>query len=64
MANAKTMLAMAQNSNGEVHVADPAEKSVVRRLEKRGLVEVRRTEDKICGHTEWWYKLANPKSTK
>lgn len=64
MANAKTMLAMAKNSDGEVHVADPNEKAVVRRLEKRGLVEVRRTDDKICGHTEWWYKLANPKSAK
>lgn len=53
---AATMLTMATNAaGGEVHVAWPKEKRAVVRLEKMGLVKVRRTTTKIAGMTEWYY---------
>ncbi len=55
---AGTMLAMARNSDGEVHVAWPKEKAAVVRLERLGLVTVRRTTERCGGLVEWWYRLA------
>lgn len=53
------MMTMARNAEGgEVHVAWPKEKAAVARLEKMGLVKVRRTKEKCGGMTEWWYSLA------
>ena len=55
----RVMYAMAANEDGhEVHVAMPDDKRAVVALEKAGLVEVRRTKDRIAGYTEWWYRLA------
>lgn len=55
------MMAMARNAAGaEVHVANPREKRAVEVLEKKGLVSVRRTKDRIAGLTEWWFR-ATPK---
>ncbi len=57
---AGTMLAMARNAGtDEVHVAWPKEKAAVVRLEKLGLVTVRRTAVKCGPWREWWYALAS-----
>lgn len=50
---------MARNAaGGEVHVAWPKEKAAVVRLEKAGLVKVRRTAVKCGPWREWWYAIA------
>ncbi len=53
------MLAMARNAAGdEVFVGWPKEKRAVARLERAGLVTVRRTTVKCGPFTEWWFRLA------
>lgn len=53
---AVVMMDMATNAAGrEVHVAWPKEKAAVSKLEKMGLVKVRRTAVKCGGMTEWWF---------
>lgn len=62
----RSMMTMARNAaeergaGAEVHVANPREKRAVEALEKKGLVSVRRTKERIAGLTEWWYR-ATPK---
>jgi len=56
---ARTMMAMARNAEGgDVHVVNEEEKRAVSKLEKMGLVKVRRTTTKLAGMTEWYYSLA------
>lgn len=56
---ARIMLAMATNEAGSwVHAALPEAKQAVAALEKKGLVTVRRTNDRCDGHLEWWFRLA------
>lgn len=62
---ARVMFAMAKNAadekradGGWVHCSMPKDKRAVASLEKRGLVEVRRTSNRISGLLEWYYRLA------
>ena len=41
----------------ETHCASPEDKAAAVKLEKRGLVEVRRTTVKCAGFAEWWVKF-------
>jgi hypothetical protein len=42
---------------GETHCCAPEDKAEAVKLERRGLVTIRRTDDKFAGYTEWWVKL-------
>lgn len=56
---ARVMLAMATNEAGkEVFVAEPREKAAVVRLEKMGLVTVRKTEERCAGYRVYFFTLA------
>lgn len=53
---ARSMFSMAENADGrEVFVALPEEKRAVASLEKKGLVTVRRTDEKCGGFQVWYY---------
>lgn len=46
-----------QDRNGEAHVASPEDRKAAKWLEARGLVEVRRTNEKCGGYPEWWVRI-------
>ena len=58
-----TMICMCTNNRAEandgVFVANPDEKVTVRDLEKKGLVTVRRTDEKCAGYSVWYVSLAS-----
>jgi hypothetical protein len=59
----EVMLAMARNAAGDwVHVAWPNEKAAVERLERSGVVEVRRTTERCGPFVEFWFRLVEVQS--
>lgn len=47
-----------EGASTEVHVAWPHEKRAVEALAAKGLVTIRKTNDKCGEFREWWYSLA------